>query len=178
MRRRHASNRSPDALAHLDMKPSDLHPAAPALLLGTALAGTLDLLYAFAFWGAKGVGPVRILQSIASGWLGRDAYAGGAATAVLGAISHYGIVLAMAWTYYRVARAWPALSRRPWVFGPLYGAVLYAVMTYAVVPLSAAGTGQWPGWQWSQLAHLAAHMVLVGTTCALAAAHALRAARA
>ena len=144
------------------------------MFLAAAVAGSLDLLYAFAFWGAQGVPPVRILQSIASGWLGREAYSVGAPAAVLGALSHYGIVLVMAWTCYRVARIWPALAWRPWLFGPLYGAALYLAMTYVVVPLSAAGNGQWPAWQWSQLAHLAAHMALVGTPCAFAAARVLR----
>jgi uncharacterized membrane protein YagU involved in acid resistance len=157
------------------MTPSCFRRAvAPTLFLAAAVAGSLDLLYAFAFWGAQGVPPVRILQSIASGWLGREAYSVGAPAVVLGALSHYGIVLVMAWTCYRVARIWPALARRPWLFGPLYGAALYLAMTYVVVPLSAAGNGQWPAWQWSQLAHLAAHMVLVGTPCAFAAARVLR----
>ena len=157
------------------MTPSCFRRAvAPTLFLAAAVAGSLDLLYAFAFWGAQGVPPVRILQSIASGWLGREAYSVGAPAAVLGALSHYGIVLVMAWTCYRVARIWPALAWRPWLFGPLYGAALYLAMTYVVVPLSAAGNGQWPAWQWSQLAHLAAHMALVGTPCAFAAASALR----
>ncbi len=159
----------------MHMTPSCFRRAvAPTLFLAAAVAGSLDLLYAFAFWGAQGVPPVRILQSIASGWLGREAYSVGAPAAVLGALSHYGIVLVMAWTCYRVARIWPALAWRPWLFGPLYGAALYLAMTYVVVPLSAAGNGQWPAWQWSQLAHLAAHMALVGTPCAFAAASALR----
>ena len=159
----------------MHMTPSCFRRAvAPTLFLAAAVAGSLDLLYAFAFWGAQGVPPVRILQSIASGWLGREAYSVGAPAAVLGALSHYGIVLVMAWTCYRVARIWPALAWRPWLFGPLYGAALYLAMTYVVVPLSAAGNGQWPAWQWSQLAHLAAHMALVGTPCAFAAARVLR----
>ena len=159
----------------MHMTPSFFRRAvAPTLFLAAAVAGSLDLLYAFAFWGAQGLPPVRILQSIASGWLGREAYSVGAPAAVLGALSHYGIVLVMAWTCYRVARIWPALAWRPWLFGPLYGAALYLAMTYVVVPLSAAGNGQWPAWQWSQLAHLAAHMALVGTPCAFAAASALR----
>ena len=159
----------------MHMTPSCFRRAvAPTLFLAAAVAGSLDLLYAFAFWGAQGVPPVRILQSIASGWLGREAYSVGAPAAVLGALSHYGIVLVMAWTCYRVARIWPALARRPWLFGPLYGAALYLAMTYVVVPLSAAGNGQWPAWQWNQLAHLAAHMALVGTPCAFAAARVLR----
>jgi len=159
----------------MHMTPSCFRRAvAPTLFPAAAVAGSLDLLYALTFWGAQGVPPVRILQSIASGWLGREAYSVGAPAAVLGALSHYGIVLVMAWACYRVARIWPALARRPWLFGPLYGAALYLAMTYVVVPLSAAGNGQWPAWQWSQLAHLAAHMALVGTPCAFAAARVLR----
>lgn len=149
-------------------------PLPRAVLLGSGIAGTLDLLYAFTFWGLQGVGPVRILQSIAGGWLGREAFAGGAATALLGAVSHYGIVLVMAWTYFRAARAWPVLVRRPLACGALYGALLYVVMTYGVVPLSAAGTGQVPGWTMSQWLHLAAHVVLVGVPCAIAARYATR----
>lgn len=147
--------------------PSPMFPRA--VLLGGAVAGTLDILYAFAFWGAQGIPPVKILQSVAAGWLGREAFTGGAASALLGAVSHYGIALVMAWTFYQAARRVPALARHPFRHGALYGVLLYAVMTYAVVPLSAAGERGWPAWQWQQLAHVAAHAVLVGIPCALAA---------
>lgn len=146
-----------------------------AVVAAAVLAGSLDLLFAFSFWGAHGVGPVRILQSIAAGWLGRaDAVAGGMATAMLGAASHYGIVLVMAWCYYRLARAWPVLVRRPWLCGALYGIVLFVAMTWVVVPLSAAGDGHLPRWQSSFALHIAGHMLLVGIPCALGARRALR----
>ncbi|WP_142125862.1 hypothetical protein [Pseudoxanthomonas sp. 3HH-4] len=140
-----------------------------AVLLGGAVAGTLDILYAFAFWCMQGIPPVKILQSVAAGWLGREAFTGGGASALLGAVSHYGIALVMAWTFYQAARRVPALERHPLPYGALYGVLLYAVMTYVVVPLSAAGEGAWPAWQWQQLAHVVAHAVLVGIPCALAA---------
>ena len=146
-----------------------------AVAAAALVAGSLDLLFAFGFWGLHGVGPARILQSIAAGWLGRaDAAAGGPATAALGLVSHYGIVLAMAWVYYRVARVWPTLAQRPWLYGALYGIVLFAVMTWVVVPLSAAGDGQLPRWQASFPLHIAVHMLLVGVPCARGARRALR----
>lgn len=40
------------------------------ILLGGSLAATLDLLYAFIYYGSKGAKPSGILQSIASGVLG------------------------------------------------------------------------------------------------------------
>lgn len=150
-------------------------PMPRSVVAGGLLAGTLDLAYICTFWGVQGVGPVRILHSVAAGWMGREAaLAGGLPSALLGLASHYGIAIAMAWTYYAVARHWRALARHPWRFGPLYGLVLYAVMTYVVVPLSAAGDGRMPAWRWINLSHIAVHMWLVGTTCALAARRALR----
>jgi len=143
--------------------------------LGGVAAGTLDLIYICSLYAFKGVSPVLILQSIAAGWLGRDAaIAGGSATALLGLFSHFGIALAMAYVYYAVSRHWRILVEQPLRYGALYGLLLYAVMTYVVVPLSAAGGQQPPAWQWINLAHIAAHMFLVGVPCALAARAALR----
>jgi uncharacterized membrane protein YagU involved in acid resistance len=143
--------------------------------LGGIAAGTLDLIYICTLYAFKGVSPVRILQSIAAGWVGREAaVAGGSATALLGFFSHFGIALVMAYVYYAISRHQKALVAHPFGYGALYGLLLYAVMTYLVVPLSAAGGSGAPAWQWINLAHIGAHVVLVGITCALAARLALR----
>ena len=143
------------------------------VLAGGLLAGVLDLVYICTLWSFKGVGPVRILQSVAAGWTGREAaIAGGAGTALLGLVSHFAIAITMACTYFLASRRWDALVRRPWLYGAFYGVMLYVVMNYAVVPLSAAGSGQAQAWQWINLAHIAAHMLLVGIPCALAARYA------
>jgi len=142
--------------------------------LGGLVAGALDIIYACTFWGSRGVAPTRILQSVAAGWVGRDAaIAGGWMTALLGLVSHFGIAMAMALAYYLAARRLPSLARHPWRYGALYGLFLYGVMTYAVTPLSAAGNGSMPSWQWIHLWHVAAHVILVGMPCALAARYAL-----
>ena len=47
------------------------------ILVGGLIAGVLDITDAFVFHGLRGVAPVRILQAIASGLLGRDAFGAG-----------------------------------------------------------------------------------------------------
>lgn len=155
--------------SRLSLRPS------PVVVLAGIVAGTLDLVYASTFWGIQlGFTPIQILQSIAAGWLGRDAaYGGGLPSALLGFVSHYAIAIVMAIAFMLACRRWPALARRPLAYGALYGIVLYAVMTYVVVPLSNAGTGHWPEWRWENLSHIAGHMLLVGIPCALGARWAL-----
>ena len=45
-------------------------PATRAIVTATAVSGTLDLLSAFLFSAVKGVGPIRVLQSVAAGPFG------------------------------------------------------------------------------------------------------------
>lgn len=126
-----------------DALPSTRKPLKPAqaVLLGTLTVGVLDILDAFLFFGFQGVPPIRILQSIASGLLGREAYRGGWATAALGTFLHFFIAFAIVTTYYLASRRWPALTRRPLLYGLLYGLLVYAFMSQVVVPLSAASFG-------------------------------------
>ena len=54
------------------------------ILLGGLIAGALDIVYAFVVYGplSYGVSPRAVLQSVAAGWIGRDASrAGGWSTA-------------------------------------------------------------------------------------------------
>lgn len=142
------------------------------VVYGGLLAATLDLVYICSFVALLyGIGPQRIGHSIAAGWVGPDAArAGGGATAALGFASHFAIAVVMAIVYHLAAKRWPALVRHPWRYGALYGLALYIAMTYVVVPLSAAGDGTLKAWQWLDLAHVAAHVFLVGIPCALASA--------
>src|SRR5262245_21455398 len=110
------------------------------LLLGALIAGALDITYAIVFhYFRSGAPPVRILQSVASGVLGRAAYQGGARTAALGLGLHFVNAFLITAIFFAVAARAPALARRPLLIGPLYGIVVYMVMNYVVVPLSAIG---------------------------------------
>ena len=106
-----------------------------AVLGGGLTAAALDITYAFIFFGLRGVSAIRILQSIASGLLGKAAYRAGVAAAALGAVLHVAIALVMAAVYVAASRALPLLNRRPWLWGPLYGIGCYLVMNYGVLLL-------------------------------------------
>jgi hypothetical protein len=144
---------------------------ARALLFGGVAVGVLDLLDALLFFGARGVPPVAILQSIASGLLGRAAFRGGAATAALGVLLHFFIAFVVVTVYYAVSRRLPALRRYPVVYGLLYGLAVYAVMNAVVLPLSAAAHGM-PTMP-VLINGLLIHMLGVGLPSALAARAAL-----
>ncbi|HMB91490.1 MAG TPA: hypothetical protein VKP65_11625 [Rhodothermales bacterium] len=112
-----------------------------ALLFGTLTVGVLDILDALVFFGLRGVPPIRIFQSIASGLLGRAAFSGGLATAALGGVLHFFIAFVIVTVYYLASRWLSPLAQRPLLSGPLYGVFVYAIMTFVVVPLSAASSG-------------------------------------
>lgn len=142
------------------------------VLLGGLVAGTFDITYACTFWYLKrGVLPTRVFQSVASGLLGDASFTGGGRTAALGLVLHYFIATCMGITYYLFARKWPDLWQKPWVYGPLYGVLLYGIMNYIVVPLSAANPGS-RNLTWVLLS-IAVHAFLIGTPCALFARRAV-----
>jgi hypothetical protein len=111
--------------------------ALPAIFWGGLACGILDITQAYIAWGFRGVSPVRILQSVASGVLGRQASQGGAKTAVLGAVLHFLIAFTAAAVFYAASRKIRFLTQRPVVAGLLYGEVVYLIMNFVVVPLSA-----------------------------------------
>jgi uncharacterized membrane protein YagU involved in acid resistance len=143
------------------------------VLAGGLIAGTLDIAYACIFWGLKSDVPARrILQSVAAGLLGKASFEGGWQTAALGLALHYLIALSMSVVYYLVAARWPLLRERPVLCGAAYGMLLYGVMNYVVVPLSAAGAGS-KNPLWITLS-IAAHVLLIGIPIALLARRAHR----
>ena len=142
------------------------------VLAGGLVAGAFDIVYACAFWMiTRGVSPQRILQRVASGWLGEASITGGVATAALGLATHFLIATSMSVTYYLVARRWPALWERPVPYGAAYGLLLYGIMNHIVVPLSRAGASSrdpvWVGMS------IAVHMLLIGLPIALFARRAI-----
>lgn len=151
----------------VEIRNANQAPAIVYVLAGGFVAGTLDITYACLFWGLKaGTSPERIFQSVASGLLGPDSFKGGIATAALGLLLHFFIAISMSIAYYLVARHWVALRERPVSYGAAYGVVLYGVMNYIVVPLSAASGGGSAGRLWIVLS-IIIHMFLIGVPIAL-----------
>lgn len=136
---------------------------ARAALWSWLAAGTFDILAAIVLNLRY---PARtILQSVASGWLGADAYSGGWPTAWLGLASHFGIMLVIAVIWTALAATRPHLRTR-WIgAGLAWGGVVWFVMTFIVVPLSASPLPT-PG-AWKAIQGVLTHVVAVGLPMAL-----------
>jgi len=136
-----------------------------AIVIGT-IAAVTEMVPVFPIQAALGVLPRLVLQSIASGVLGRAAYSGGAATALLGIAFHLLISISFALAYVLVSDRWTALRRRPVLAGVAYGTVVFLVMRYIVVPLSAVAYKQSTDWGMFATS-LAVHIVGFGIPIAL-----------
>ena len=146
-----------------------------AIVWGGLVAGTLDIADALLFNGLRGVPPMRLLQAIASGLLGRDAFSGGAATAALGLALHFFIATSVAAVYALSSLRLPVLLRRPWLCGTIYGLGVHLVMKFVVLPLSQfrPGTSAAAGVDWALVNLVLAHVLCVGIPVALCARRAL-----
>ena len=132
------------------------------------VAGALDITYAFIIWGLRGVSPIRIGQSIASGLLGREAaVGGGTATGMLGLLLHFIMATIIAAIFYVAARNIRFLVDRAVPCGIVYGLVTYGVMNYVVVPLSAIGATGGGGPLYITITGILVHMFLIGLPIAL-----------
>ena len=122
--------------------PRDQRGVRAAILWGGLTAGVLDILDAFTVaWLASGVPPVRVLQAIASGLLGREAFQGGLQTAALGLGLHFFIACTAAAVYVAASRRLPVLNRRWVACGLGFGVAVFFFMRHVVLPLSAFRSG-------------------------------------
>jgi uncharacterized membrane protein YagU involved in acid resistance len=142
-------------------------------MLGAGLvAGILDIVNAIAFWRLyAGTSATTILQSVAAGLLGKDAFAGGAWTAALGLVLHLLLMCAMAAIYWLAARRWRWLLAQPVAAGIAYGLLTWVAMNYVVVPLSRAAAPPFI-LPWF-VDGLLAHLLLVGLPFAFVARYVL-----
>lgn len=105
-----------------------------AILLGGIIAATIDI-------GAASLinnrSPVFIMQAIAGGLLGRATFQGGAGSAILGALLQEIMGILIATIYIVLSKTVPGLPRRWVMSGLIYGVIVFFVMNYVVVPLSA-----------------------------------------
>jgi uncharacterized membrane protein YagU involved in acid resistance len=100
------------------------------------VAGTLDIGENLIFNAFRHITPVRIFQYIASGLTGRWAFHAGMASVALGVAIHYAIALTWTAIYYVASGRMAMLIRRPVVCGLAYGAMVYVVMNFVVLPLT------------------------------------------
>jgi len=144
------------------------------VFLGGLLIAAGDIAFATTVWFSWDVaGLIRVFQSIAVGVLGKASLEGGVPAALLGAVLHVFMATMFVVACTLVARRVPALLRKPYVYGPPYGVLLYIIMNFVVMPLSRVGAS--PSFKHLDTIAMSvvAHMVF-GTICMLFARRALR----
>jgi uncharacterized membrane protein YagU involved in acid resistance len=105
------------------------------ILLGGIIAGTLDIGAASLINSSK---PTRILQVIASGLFGKSALADDS-TVAIGLVLQWAMSIIIA-SIFVIGVRWRPVLTRHWVkAGVAYGVVIFFVMNYVVLPLSAIG---------------------------------------
>lgn len=107
------------------------------ILITALIAASLDIIAAFVnAFIVGGRDPIFVLQFIASGIWGKQAFSGGLDMAFYGLLFHF--VIASAWTvlffigyskFYVFVRSWI-------VAGLLYGVVVWAVMNLVILPMT------------------------------------------
>jgi hypothetical protein len=143
--------------------------AFPAIAWATLIAGVLDISSAFILSYLKGAGPIRVLQGVAAGLLGREsAIRGGLATAGLGLAIHFFIAFVVSFVFYMASRKLVLLTQHPVISGLLYGVVVYAFMYWIVMPLAYPVVH--PSLS-RDLTAVCVHMLLIGLPIALIVRH-------
>ena len=105
-----------------------------AILLGGIIAAALDIGAASLITGRS---PAFITQVIAGGLLGKATFDGGIGTMILGVVLQEAMGVLIAAIYVALLKFVPALLRQWILSGLVYGVVIFFVMNYVVVPLSA-----------------------------------------
>jgi uncharacterized membrane protein YagU involved in acid resistance len=143
--------------------------ALPAIFWAGLLCGVMDISAAFINWGVKGVRPARVLRGIASGLLGPKSFNGGIPTAALGAGIHFLVAFTAATVFYFASRKLTFMTRQPFLYGPIYGILVYTFMYWVVMPLSARRPGAFS--LHDTIIAIITHIICVGTPIALVVRH-------
>lgn len=123
-------------MTHSDGKQSS-RSVVSAVLKAGLLAGTLDIVCAMThYYIRSGKNPANVLYFIASGVFDKAAFSGGAGMAMWGLFFHF--FIAFSWTviFFVLFPKVRFISENRIVSGLLYGALIWLIMTQAVVPLS------------------------------------------
>ncbi|HET9708424.1 MAG TPA: hypothetical protein VFP39_08980 [Gemmatimonadales bacterium] len=110
-----------------------------AVATGALAVAVLDMLDCIVVYGLlRGVTVTQCFQGVASGVLGRDSFQGGWPTVLLGGVLHLFNASVIVTVYALASQRVALLTRRPVLSAILYGCLVFLVMNFVVVPLSAA----------------------------------------
>jgi uncharacterized membrane protein YagU involved in acid resistance len=114
--------------------------SAKTILLSGFVAGALDILAAIIVYSVimNKVTATQILQGIAAGVFGKDAYTGGTLMVFRGLLFHFIIAYCFAIGYFILFPYLPFFRKKKILSGLLYGIFVWLVMNFVVIPLSNA----------------------------------------
>ncbi|HKS72985.1 MAG TPA: hypothetical protein VJQ82_07280 [Terriglobales bacterium] len=147
--------------------PSSFGRAVWTVLWIGLIAGTLDISDALIYSAIRGATPKMVFQYIASGLVGMQSFQMGGASVVLGAAIHYAIALTWTAIFYIASRQIAVLRERPVISGIAYGAVVYVVMNYVVLPLTRVPPAKRPPTVAGRINAVAALLFCIGLTVSL-----------
>jgi hypothetical protein len=112
---------------------------AKAVLIVTAIAGTLDIIAAHLhIWAVRGSFPTQVFKGIAGGAFGRErAMQGGVDMVLLGIFFHYFISFSFTLLFFVIYPRLKLLRQNFLVTGFLYSLFVSLTMGFIVLPLSA-----------------------------------------
>ncbi len=148
-------------------------PVLRRLALASLTAAISDFSYVFVLWVLvrQKITTVQLLQSIATGVLGRAAYDGGPPTALLGGVLHLTIATIWSTLYLLLVRTLPRLRRGVETLGGrigiglAFGMLIWWCMDLIVLPLSQARAT--PFLSWNFLINSVQHAIMIGLPLSL-----------
>lgn len=110
---------------------------AGTVLLSGLVAGTMDIIIPILIYSVilQKTTAVKILQSIASGILKKEAYSGDPKMAVFGLVFHFIIATIFALFYFAIYPYLPSLKNKTIISGCIYGILVWIVMNLIVLPI-------------------------------------------
>jgi hypothetical protein len=150
--------------------PAEARGVLEAVLLGGMLVAVFGLTEEIAFaWFAFGTHPYRVPQSVAAALLGRQSFAMGVTSVLLGLTLHLAVAFLVVAVYAFASRRFESLNRHVVAAGLLYGVAVYAILNAVVLPLSALPEELKRPTALTLLNGLVGHALLVGlpTACAV-----------
>ena len=106
------------------------------------LVGTLDILAAcIQFYLKTNKGPAPVFKFIASGVFGKEAFTAGNSMIVYGILLHFLIAFIFTVFFVWVCSKFPAILKMKIITGIVYGAFVWAVMNFLVLPISNSPKG-------------------------------------
>jgi hypothetical protein len=142
------------------------------------IAGTLDISENIIFNSFRHITATQIFQYIASGLTGPWAFHAGAKSVALGIAIHYTIALTWTAIYFGAAQQWRLLVRRSVVCGLAFGALVYVVMNFAVLPMTRVPHSAAAATLASRVNGVLALLICIGLTVAVLTAREARRAQA